>query len=105
MSVYDLRSLFPYSGAEFKTPSGPWLCRLAEVSDLRPDQDQLSWYLVFEAAPAWSGPRPGFRKLELVTTAEKLTHDGFPPEAESRIASWLEGDEDDARLDWQEISS
>ena len=100
MSVYDLRSLFPYSTAEFGTPDGAWICRLAEVSDLRPDADRLSWYLVFEHGPGWHGPRLGLRKLELVTSAKHLIENGFPPEAETRIADWLSGGEQDGRLEW-----
>lgn len=103
MSVYDLRSLFPYATTEFATPQGSWICRLAEVSDLRPDRDQLSWYLVFEHGAGWRGPRPGPRKLEVVTTAEHLISNGFPPETESRLSAWLEGGDEEGRLEWREF--
>jgi hypothetical protein len=103
MSQYDLRSLFPYSNAEFGTPEGAWVCRLAEVSDQRPDADRLSWYLVFEHGEGWHGPRAAPRKLEIVTTANRLIANGFPPEAETRIANWLAGQEQEARLEWLEI--
>jgi hypothetical protein len=103
MSVYDLRSLFPYSGSEFATPQGSWLCRLAEVSDLRPERDQLSWYLVFEHGPGWNGPRAPLRKLEVVTSANHLIENGFPPGTESRLAAWLEGSEQDGREEWLHI--
>lgn len=103
MSIYDLRSLFPYSNAEFATPEGAWICRLAEVSDSRPDADRLSWYIVFEHGKGWSGPRIGLRKLEVVTSAEHLIANGFPAETEGRIADWLAGPEQDGRLEWLEF--
>jgi hypothetical protein len=103
MSVYDLRSLFPYNGFEFPAGQQSWICRLAEVSDLRPDSDQFSWYLVFEPGENWTGARPGPRKLEIVTSAKHLLEAGFPPEAEERLANWISGSEQDGRLEWREF--
>jgi hypothetical protein len=100
MTVYDLRSLFPYGSAEFASPEGVWLCRLAEVSDQRPDADRLSWYLVFEHGGGGHATRLGPRKLEIVTTAEHLIQNGFPPETESRLAEWVSSLEQDGRLEW-----
>ncbi len=100
MSVYDLRSLFPYILSEFTTPQGSWICHLAEVSDLRPAIDQLSWYLVFEHGPGWRGPRQGPRKLEVVTSAEHLIANGFPADSEERLTNWLSGPDQDGRLEW-----
>lgn len=100
MSAYDLRSAFPLNDATFVAHNQRWICRLAEVSDLRPDQDRLSWYLVFE--PIANGHRQAMRprKLEIVTSAGHLLESGFADDLTDRLSEWLLTDEDDGRREW-----
>ncbi len=101
MSIYDLRSKFPLLEREFGSPSGIWIARLAEVSDLRPDADRLSWYLAFERRKRREDhDAPTIRKLEIVTSADHLLQTGFPSDLESRIESWILSDEEDGRVEW-----
>lgn len=101
MSDYDLRSLFPLKDQMFTASSGYWLCRLAEVSDLRPNVDRLSWYLVFEKDSNQSNDAPSaIRKLEIVTSAKQISEHGFKDDLRARLAKWLEFGEDDARVEW-----
>ncbi len=101
MSIYDLRQVFPLSDREFSSPDGVLICRLAEVSDLRPGADRLSWYLVFEPKQAPSKhAMPSLRKLEVVTSADHLIQSGFPPDLETRLENWLLSGEQDGRLEW-----
>jgi hypothetical protein len=97
MPDYDLRSAFPLNDKQLAAHHQKWICRLAEVSDLRPDNDRLSWYLVFEPAPPGSTP---VRKLEVVTTATHLLQAGFGDDLTDRISEWLLGDEQDGRAEW-----
>ncbi|HZQ51371.1 MAG TPA: hypothetical protein VFB14_04190 [Bryobacteraceae bacterium] len=97
MPDYDLRSAFPLNDKQFVAHHRRWICRLAEVSDLRPGADRLSWYLVFE--PAEPGSEP-VRKLEVVTTATHLLQAGFPDDLTDRLSEWLLGDEQDGRVEW-----
>jgi hypothetical protein len=96
MSEYDLRSAFPLNGKHFVAHHTRWICRLAEVSDLRPDADRLSWYVVFqnEEHP------PTTRKLEIVTSATHLLEAGFGEDLDDRITEWLLTDEQDGRVEW-----
>jgi hypothetical protein len=101
MSEYDLRSAFPLNDATFVVHERRWICRLAEVSDQRPEQDRLSWYLVFEAAA--NGDRREIvppRKLEIVTSAAHLLEAGFGDDLEDRISEWLMTDQEDGRQEW-----
>lgn len=100
MSEFDLRSAFPLSDKEFVTHGARWICRLAEVSDLRPQADRLSWYLVFEKQNLAPGEVPRTRKLEIVTTAMHLLESGFRDDLADRIVEWLLSEEDDGRLEW-----
>jgi hypothetical protein len=101
MSAYDLRPLFPFKDQLFTAPSGYWLCRLAEVSDLRPNADRLSWYLVFEQDSNKSHDTPSaIRKLEIVTSAKQVSEHGFKDDLRARLAKWLESGEDDGRVEW-----
>ncbi len=98
MSEYDLRSAFPLSGKEFAARGTKWRCELAEVSDLRPERDRLSWYLVFQGG---GGRQPATtRKLEIVTSATHLLQAGFPEDLDDRLVEWLLTDEQDGRLEW-----
>ena len=97
MSIYDLRTLFPYNGYEFSLPSGSWICRLAEVSDSRPEADRLSWYLVFEPVRDARAP---VRKLEIVTTPSQATSHGFGADAEDRLKKWLASNQESGREEW-----
>ena len=99
MSEYDLRSAFPLGESEFSAHGTRWICRLAEVSDLRPEQDRLSWYLVFEAEDRARTHRH-LRKLEIVTTADHLLGNGFGDDLADRLVEWLLTDEDDGRREW-----
>jgi hypothetical protein len=101
MSEYDLRSAFPLNDATFVVHGRRWICRLAEVSDQRPEEDRLSWYLVFEAA-AKGERRDGvpLRKLEVVTSAAHLLENGFGDDLADRISEWLMRDEESGRLEW-----
>jgi hypothetical protein len=96
MSEYDLRSAFPLNDATFVAHGHRWLCRLAEVSDLRPQQDRLAWYLVFEPQDRSGSPR----KLEVITSAAHLLESGFGEDLEDRISEWLLTDEQEARKEW-----
>lgn len=100
MSEYDLRSAFPLSDKEFVAHGVRWICRLAEVSDLRPDRDRLSWYLVFQNENRSPGQALQTRKLEIVTTATHLLEAGFPDDLSDRIAEWLLANETDGRVEW-----
>lgn len=97
MSEYDLRSAFPLSDATFVVHERRWMCRLAEVSDGRPERDQLSWYLNFEAA---DHHQPSRRSLEVVTSANHLLESGFGEDLADRIDEWLMADEQDGRREW-----
>ena len=78
-----------------------WKCELAEVSDLRPGADRLSWYLVFEAEQATPSPRSQpLRKLEVVTSADHLLRNGWGEDLEERLIEWLLSDEQDGRQEW-----
>lgn len=98
MSEYDLRSAFPLRDETLAAHGTRYLVRLAEVSDLRPEQDRLSWYLVFE--PEGRAAHPGNRKLEIVTTATHLLESGFGDDLSDRLSEWLIGDEQDGRVEW-----
>jgi hypothetical protein len=101
MTEYDLRTLFPLKDVTFQTSSGEWLCRLAEVSDLRPQADRLSWYLVFERDSNEANDRPsGVRKLEIVTSAKQVLEHGFGNDLRERLQRWLDGNQDEARVEW-----
>lgn len=101
MSIYDLRSLFPLGEREFPVGTQSWICRLVEVSDKRPDEDRLTWYLVFELGQGKTGREENlFRNLEIVTTADHLIANGFGADLNSRIENWIGGDEQDGRVEW-----
>jgi hypothetical protein len=101
MSDRDLRIIFPLKDVAFQTSSGEWLCRLAEVSDLRPQADRLSWYLVFERDSNNEDDRPsGLRKLEIVTSAKQILEHGFGKDLQARLQRWLDQNEDEARVEW-----
>lgn len=97
MSEYDLRSAFPLGDATFVVHERRWICRLAEVSDGRPEQDRLSWYLVFEPADRSAA---ALRKLEIVTSASHLLENGFGEDLEDRLSEWLMTEEQDGRREW-----
>lgn len=97
MSEYDLRSAFPLNDATFVVHERRWICRLAEVSDARPERDQLSWYLNFEAADRH---QPSRRSLEIVTSAGRLLEEGFGEDLADRISEWLMSEEQDGRREW-----
>ncbi len=101
MAAYDLRTHFPLKDHLFTASSGYWLCRLIEVSDLRPEADRLSWYLVFEQDSNNANDVPSkMRKLEIVTSAKQILEHGFGEDLRSRLAGWLETDEDGERVEW-----
>jgi len=100
MSEFDLRSAFPLKDKTFVTSNVRWICRLAEVSDLRPDADRLSWYLVFEPEPGPSHNAPAVRKLEIVTSATHLLEAGWGQDLPDRIVEWLLTGEQDGRREW-----
>jgi hypothetical protein len=97
MSQYDLRSAFPLNGQDFVVHGTRWICRLAEVSDQRPELDRLAWYLVFEPA---EGESSGLRKLEIVTPATQVLEHGWGDDLPDRLVEWLMTDEQDGRLEW-----
>ncbi|MDQ2841515.1 MAG: hypothetical protein M3Y72_10860 [Acidobacteriota bacterium] len=99
MSEYDLRSAFPLNGKEYTARGGRWLCELEEVSDLRPEADRLSWYVVFRSSPEKPGRPTLLRKLEIVTAGQVLTK-GWRPDMERRILDWLSEGGDDDRVEW-----
>lgn len=99
MSEYDLRSAFPLPDKTFVVSGVRWICRLVEVSDLRPDADRLSWYLVFEPE-APSHDSPPVRKLEIVTSATHLLESGWGDDLPDRIVEWLLTGERDGREEW-----
>jgi hypothetical protein len=105
MSIYDLRPLFPLGEREFTTNAQTWICRLAEVSDKRPEEDRLFWYLVFEKERGPSEQDDNrFRKLEFVTEANRLVQEGFPAaELEGRLQNWLDEGEEDGRREWLDL--
>ncbi len=96
MSIYDLRDIFPFKGQEFSNSSGNWVCHLAEVSDSRPDNDRLSWYLVFEPI---RNSGASMRKLELVTPGTGTTAQSFSPELKIQMENWLASGEQDGRME------
>ena len=96
VAVYELRTLFPFNEHDFKTPYGSWQCRLAEVSDLRPQNDRLAWYLAFRSGLEGHG-EPKKRNLEVLTSAGHLSNNGFGADVESRITEWLNTNEEDGR--------
>jgi hypothetical protein len=100
MSTYDLRSLFPYNGHEFSSADGDWICRLAEVSDSRPEIDRLSWYLVFEPV---RNAHATTRNLEIVTPAEQSIAQGLGTDVKARIENWLASGEQDGREEWLDM--
>ena len=101
MSAYDLRTRFPLKDQMFTASSGYWLCRLAEVSDLRPQADRLSWYVIFEQDSSTANDVPSsIRKLEVVTSAKQVLNHGFGEDLRSRLAKWLETNEGDGRVEW-----
>lgn len=99
MSEYDLRSAFPLNDKEFDVQGRRWICRLAEVSDSRPEADRLSWYLVFETEG--KGARHEvLRKLEIVTGADRILQSGWPNDLPERLIEWLLSGEQDGRQEW-----
>ncbi len=91
--------MFSLSNAEFLVDNRHrYGCQLAEVSDLRPESDRLSWYLVFSN----KARKDEFRKLEIVTSASRVLKQGWPEDARERLAQWLQTDEQDGRVEWQE---
>ncbi len=101
MAKYELRKAFPLNDKEFSSGDEQWICHLAEVSDLRPEQDELTWYLVFERTKKKSGDKENHRKLEIVTGAQVL-QDGWKNDLEQRLAEWLSSGEEDGRKEWRE---
>lgn len=99
MSEYDLRSAFPLSDKEFVVQGTRWVCRLAEVSDLRPEADRLSWYLVFEAEGKRARSEE-LRKLEIVTSADHLLKSGWRDDLPDRLVEWPLSGEQDGRQEW-----
>lgn len=101
MSTYDLRTLFPLKDHLITASSGYWLCRLAEVTDLRPQADRISWYLVFEQNASQENDQPSsIRKLEIVTSAKQILDHGFLDDLRTRLAQWLDTNEDSGRVEW-----
>lgn len=101
MSAYDLRQLFPLKDHLLTASSGYWTCRLAEVSDLRPQADRISWYLVFEQNASTADDTPSnIRKLEIVTSAKQILEHGFGEDLRSRLTEWLETNQVEGRLEW-----
>jgi hypothetical protein len=98
MSEYDLRSAFPLHDKAFVVSGMHWVCRLAEVSDLRPEADRLSWYLVFE--PESVHDAIPLRKLEIITSATHLLESGWGADLPDRIVEWLLTGEADGRQEW-----
>ncbi|HSU58301.1 MAG TPA: hypothetical protein VLI55_03215 [Bryobacteraceae bacterium] len=99
MSEYDLRSAFPLNDKDFVVHGTTWTCRLAEVSDQRPEADRLSWYLIFQTGKDESKPLET-RKLEIVTPATRLLESGFPEDLDDRLVEWLFTEEQDGRREW-----
>ncbi len=102
MSQYDLRSAFPLNDKDFVVHDQRWICRLAEVSDLRPAQDRLSWYLVFEpeTTEGRRAPEGQLRKLEIVTSATHFLQVGWGDDLSERLVEWLLTDQQDGRQEW-----
>jgi hypothetical protein len=96
MLEYDLRSAFPLNDKDFALHGTTWKCRLAEVSDQRPEADRLAWYLVFQT----DHRPPETRKLEIVTSATRLLESGFPEDLDDRVLEWLLTGEQDGRREW-----
>ncbi len=101
MAEYDLRKAFPINGKGFRAGEEEWVCHLAEVSDLRPEQEELSWYLVFERQKDKAGDEENHRKLELVTGPEVIEK-GWRDGLEGRVNEWLASGEEDGRVDLRE---
>ncbi len=104
MSQYDLRSAFPLNGKDLVVKKQRWVCHLAEVSDLRPEADRLSWYLVFEpeSTPEGTAGKGEMRKLEIVTSATHLLQAGWGNDLAERLVEWLLSGEQDGRQEWLE---
>ncbi|HLH01424.1 MAG TPA: hypothetical protein VKX25_01540 [Bryobacteraceae bacterium] len=101
MSEYDLRSAFPLNDKEFVVHDKRWICRLAEVSDQRPQLDRLSWYLVFESdKPGGKSEPEEIRKLEIVTPATEILEQGWGDDLPDRLVEWLMTNEQDGRVEW-----
>jgi len=100
MLEYDLRSAFPLNDKDFVVHGTSWKCRLAEVSDQRPEADRLSWYLVFQPEHLAPGKPLETRKLEIVTSATRLLESGFPEDLDDRVLEWLLTGEQDGRREW-----
>ena len=100
MPEYELRSAFPLAGKDFVAHGTTWQCKLAEVSDLRPEADRLCWFLVFESKGRDSRSSAEMRKLEIVTTATHLLQAGFPDDLTDRLLEWLLTEEQDGRREW-----
>ncbi len=101
MSEYDLRSAFPLNNHEFTAQDQYWICRLVEVSDMRPESDRLSWYLLFQQSPPKQpGTEESARRLEIVTDANRVLHDHWRPDLAQRITDWLETGGEDDRVEW-----
>jgi hypothetical protein len=101
MSEYDLRSAFPLRDKEFVVRGKHWICRLAEVSDERPQLDRLSWYLVFERDKPGANPQPEeIRKLEIVTPAAQILEQGWGDDLPDRLVEWLMTGDPDGRVEW-----
>ena len=100
MSEYDLRSAFPLSNKELLVRGKRWICRLAEVSDQRPDVDRLCWYLVFDREPGGEAEPEEIRKLEIVTPATQILEHGWSDNLPGRLVEWLITDEQDGRVEW-----
>ncbi|MBV8550097.1 MAG: hypothetical protein JOY54_02275 [Acidobacteriaceae bacterium] len=95
-----MRSAFPLKDKHFVVHGVRWICRLAEVSDLRPAADRLSWYLVFEPENGAARAAHPDRKLEIVTTATHLLESGFGVDLSDRLVEWLLSGEQDGRQEW-----
>ncbi|HEX4166711.1 MAG TPA: hypothetical protein VHZ55_14695 [Bryobacteraceae bacterium] len=102
MSEYDLRRAFPLNEQDFTVGNEQWTCHLAEVSDMRPDTDELSWYLVFEEKKRKHGDKENHRKLEIVTNASGLLAKGWRSGLKERLEEWLQSGESDGRKEWRE---
>jgi hypothetical protein len=101
MSQYDLRSAFSLRDKQFVVGGKQWICRLAEVSDQRPELDRLSWYLVFESDKPGANPQPQeIRKLEIVTPATEVLEQGWGDDLPDRLVEWLMTGEQDGRVKW-----
>lgn len=100
MSEYSLRAAFPLNDKHFVVGGKDWICRLVEVSDLRPAEDRLSWYLVFETDEDKGRAGEEIRKLEIVTGATHVLANGWRDDLPDRLVEWLLSGEQDSRLEW-----